>query len=130
MGAVQLNHPSVSWNHATLIIDNGSYRLRDNGSSNGTFVNDTRITETAIRDRPIRIGSVKVALQCCSSGGQQSGAHSLGCCWHQRVIPGINLTVLSDVSSASFEMVALMGPSGAGKTSLLETFRAAEPHRG
>jgi hypothetical protein len=40
---VLLNDPSVSGVHAALKIDAGQFWVRDEGSNNGTFVNDTRL---------------------------------------------------------------------------------------
>jgi pSer/pThr/pTyr-binding forkhead associated (FHA) protein len=37
--------PTTSRRHAVIVSQNGGYLLRDEGSSNGTFVNDARITE-------------------------------------------------------------------------------------
>ncbi len=37
--------PSVSRNHAEIVIDRGTVTLRDFGSTNGTFVNGERVTE-------------------------------------------------------------------------------------
>ena len=38
-----IDHPSVSRRHAEIAYANGQYVLRDLGSANGTFVNDTRL---------------------------------------------------------------------------------------
>ncbi|HET9972507.1 MAG TPA: cytochrome P450, partial [Streptosporangiaceae bacterium] len=40
----------VSWQHAVLRRDDGRWVLADNGSSNGTFVNEQRITSAALAD--------------------------------------------------------------------------------
>src|SRR5581483_561768 len=40
----------VSWQHAVLRHDNGRWVLADNGSSNGTFVNEQRITSATLSD--------------------------------------------------------------------------------
>ena len=45
-----VDHQSVSKKHARLQIHDGYYSLEDLGSSNGTFVNGKRITETLLRD--------------------------------------------------------------------------------
>jgi len=46
---VTLYDPRSSGRHAYLLLDDGAWKLRDLGSSNGTFVNDERI-ETTILD--------------------------------------------------------------------------------
>src|SRR5579862_6628792 len=40
----------VSWQHAVLRLDGGRWALADNGSSNGTFVNEQRITSATLAD--------------------------------------------------------------------------------
>lgn len=44
---VVLNDPTVSGTHAALLARDGGYSIVDLGSSNGTFVNGTRITNDA-----------------------------------------------------------------------------------
>jgi pSer/pThr/pTyr-binding forkhead associated (FHA) protein len=48
-----LPHPSVSSNHAELRLEGGDYRLVDLNSTNGTRVNDERITETLLRNHDV-----------------------------------------------------------------------------
>src|SRR5512142_1305153 len=40
----------VSWQHAVLRHDSGRWVLADNGSSNGTFVNERRITSATLAE--------------------------------------------------------------------------------
>lgn len=60
---VVLPHASVSSMHAWVIQDKGGYRVMNILSTNGTFVNNERITETAVHhgDR-IRFGGVDMVL--------------------------------------------------------------------
>src|SRR5262249_27978826 len=44
---VVLNDPTVSGTHAALLMRDGGYSIVDLGSSNGTFVNGTRLTTEA-----------------------------------------------------------------------------------
>lgn len=46
----QLAHPSVSTRHAEFRAEGGDYRLVDLGSTNGSRVNDEKITETILRN--------------------------------------------------------------------------------
>ena len=41
---IALNEPFISASHAEFVYDNGRWWLRDLGSTNGTFVNDHRVT--------------------------------------------------------------------------------------
>lgn len=62
-----IDHTSVSRYHAEIAYMNGQYALRDGGSSNGTFVNDTRLVPTDIhilkRDDYVRFGDVQFYFQ-------------------------------------------------------------------
>lgn len=63
---VIINHPNVSSHHARLTWDRGQFVVQDLGSTNGTFVNDYRITEPVLF-RPGDVlslgGVVKLVLQ-------------------------------------------------------------------
>ncbi len=75
---LQILHGSVSSRHAELVLDGPEYRVRDLDSTNGTRVNDEKITEAMLQDRdrvqfgqiPFRYeGSVpRVALALPASG--------------------------------------------------------------
>lgn len=45
---ISINHGSISRRHAEISFVNGQYVLRDLGSTNGTFVNDTRIEPNSV----------------------------------------------------------------------------------
>jgi predicted component of type VI protein secretion system len=51
--AIQLSHPSVSSRHAELRLEGGDYRLVDHNSTNGTRVNDERISESKLRNQDV-----------------------------------------------------------------------------
>ena len=61
-GVVPLPSPSVSRQHAALVIEGTAARLRDLGSKNGTFVDETRVERpTALRDGArLRFGTLEV----------------------------------------------------------------------
>lgn len=73
---VVLPHDSVSSLHAWVIQDKGGYRVMNILSTNGTFVNDKKITEAVIHqgDR-IRFGGVEMMLH---TGMGASGSGSAG----------------------------------------------------
>lgn len=62
-----LDHSSVSRRHAEIAYANGQYALRDLGSSNGTFVNDTRLEPKSVhiltQDERVRFGKVTYTFQ-------------------------------------------------------------------
>jgi len=47
-GVLVIDGPELSRRHAVLWLQDGSWRVRDEGSLNGTFVNGQRITETVL----------------------------------------------------------------------------------
>jgi two-component system cell cycle response regulator len=55
--AIQVDHESVSREHARVTVLGGTCRIADLGSTNGTWVNDRRIQETELRDGDhVRVG--------------------------------------------------------------------------
>jgi DNA-binding NtrC family response regulator len=62
---LQLRHAQVSRSHARIEpTEGGSWRIRDQHSRNGTFVNGSRVTEVELRDGDvIRIGSGLILFQ-------------------------------------------------------------------
>jgi diguanylate cyclase (GGDEF)-like protein len=55
--AIQVDHESVSREHAQISVHRGSGRVRDLGSTNGTWVNDHRIADVELRDGDlVRVG--------------------------------------------------------------------------
>ena len=56
---VRTEAPNVSRRHATIAKQNGQWCVTDNQSSGGTFVNDQRVTQLALRTGDVvRCGSV------------------------------------------------------------------------
>jgi len=62
---VRLNTSEVSRQHCTLCVAGGEIRVKDLGSSNGTFVNDQKVTEEAVL-KPgdvLRIGPMQFQME-------------------------------------------------------------------
>jgi pSer/pThr/pTyr-binding forkhead associated (FHA) protein len=62
---VQISHPTVSALHVELRQDRGIVSVRDLGSRNGTFVNNSRVTESGVevhRGDVLRLGSVHLEI--------------------------------------------------------------------
>lgn len=60
-----INDNTASRHHATITSANGEYTVRDEGSSNGTFVNGARITEQKLTPGDeIQIGGSKFRFEC------------------------------------------------------------------
>ena len=135
---VVFDTPNVSRRHARIRRTASELVIEDLGSTNGTWVNGDRIQTprkiSGVDD--VRIGHQKLqitrglSIEQPVAGGGATGiridAESLvrevgsgGA--RRRVIDDINFSILPG------EMVALMGPSGAGKTSLLTTIAGYTP---
>ena len=62
--SIRVPSPSVSREHCELILDQGGLRVRDLGSSNGTFKNRERVKECAlIAGDFVTVGPVNIAVQ-------------------------------------------------------------------
>ena len=121
----KVEHPMVSGHHAKLTLKSGGYELEDLGSANGTFVNGEKVTRPMMVKTSdyIQIGPVRMRIA--ADGAVESDDLRLstrvevqGICYDVKA--GIRL--LRDVSFTiePGEFVALMGPAGAGKTTLME----------
>jgi pSer/pThr/pTyr-binding forkhead associated (FHA) protein len=62
--ALRIPLEQVSRRHCEIVQNNGTLRLRDLGSSNGTYVNGKRVLETKLKagDR-LRVGSLTFTVQ-------------------------------------------------------------------
>src|SRR6185369_9292011 len=61
---VTIDDGSVSGSHCQLIISPGGIRIRDVGSTNGTFVNGTPVQETDVQPgQRIQLGGVQLLLE-------------------------------------------------------------------
>lgn len=118
-----LDYPMVSWRHAKLSRNDGVITVEDLGSTNGVFVNGRRITApvTVNPGDVISLGSYTFRLTAAGTFEKRDYRGNL-------TIEARNLTVdvpgkrlLEDVSLTIYpsELVGLMGPSGAGKTTLM-----------
>ncbi|MBN2526040.1 MAG: ATP-binding cassette domain-containing protein [Deltaproteobacteria bacterium] len=121
----RVDHPMVSGHHAKLTLKSGGYELMDLESANGTFVNGVQVTKPVmVRTTDyIQIGPVR--LRIAADGAVESDDLRLstrvevqGICYDVKA----EIRLLRDVSFTiePGEFVALMGPAGAGKTTLME----------
>ncbi|HPO73690.1 MAG TPA: FHA domain-containing protein, partial [Armatimonadota bacterium] len=59
-----LQDNTVSRRHASVVPQDGGYLIRDEGSSNGTFVNGQRVTERLLQlGDEIQVGSTRIRFE-------------------------------------------------------------------
>ena len=64
-----ISDPSVSGSHCQIIKADGSVRLVDPGSTNGTFINGARVSEVELKgNQPIQLGAVPVLFEADGAG--------------------------------------------------------------
>lgn len=122
-----LPHPSVSGRHAQVAKQpDGSFQIRDLGSTNGTYLNGTRIsTAVAGAGDRVTIGAVTLLLGSRGIEGAQRAKVRLDLIRISYTVKdrgtGKPLKLLDNVNLSIFpgELIGMLGPSGAGKTTLL-----------
>lgn len=123
---VTIDMPMISSRHAILENDGANWRIRDLGSTNGTFVRGRRIDGPVhvVAGDVIGLGSSRLRLAPDGTSLVERdlpGNASIEACavavdaGGRRLIQDVSLVVWSG------ELVAIMGPSGAGKSTLLGT---------
>lgn len=121
---LRVDSPQVSRRHARLLRSGGGWLVEDLGSSNGTYINGQPVTQATPlgRDDVLSLGSVVVDL---GAAGNLARAYRGDVVLQAEgvtvSVDGDRKTLLHDVSFTVFptEFVGLMGPSGAGKTTLM-----------
>ena len=62
--ALRIPLPSVSREHCVLTIDSGQLKVKDLGSSNGTFINRERVTEATLNPGDsLAVGDLTIVVQ-------------------------------------------------------------------
>ena len=131
---IVLPHPGVSTLHAVIKFENQQYVLYDQGSTNGTMVNGQTITKPVVLADKDLIQILDFQL-----------IFSTACVYYKTRTEGISVRVehvnkyvknghkkkqiLKDVSCEikANEFVAIIGGSGAGKTTLMNAISGFEP---
>ena len=129
---VVLNHPMVSRYHARLVQVQGGYRIIDNKSTNGIYVNDDL---APVKDQPlklgdeIRIGPFKL-IYTGTELTQQDESKSIRIdALHLQKVGNKNAILINDISIAipPRKFVAVVGGSGTGKSMLMDALNGLRP---
>ena len=75
---IQIVHGSISSRHAELVAEGAEYRVRDLESTNGTRVNDEKVTEVLLQDRDrLQFGQIPFRYE----GGCSAGCIGAASSW-------------------------------------------------
>lgn len=125
--SIRLADPAVSRRHASVDLVGSSLRLRDLGSTNGTFVKGLQITDATLRGgEEIVVGSTVLRVEARSDGQKAdvSSATSFG-----NVIGGSvamrRLYPVCERLARSTVPIVVEGETGTGKEALAEAIHAA-----
>jgi ABC-type multidrug transport system ATPase subunit/ABC-type multidrug transport system permease subunit len=126
-----LDFPMISWKHARMIRTGSSLIVEDLNSTNGTFVNGLALDASAPVNPgdTISLGSFSFVLTADGSlkkhdfrGNLTLEARSLAI-----DVPGLRLLDKISLTINPSEFTGLMGPSGAGKTTLMKAMNGYTP---
>jgi ABC-type multidrug transport system ATPase subunit/pSer/pThr/pTyr-binding forkhead associated (FHA) protein len=116
--------------HAMLQATPAGLEIRDNNSSNGTFVNGTLITSAKLRDGDIvTIGNTDLLATGNTLVPQPAATRTSGLTAHGLALTIDGRQLLQDVSFTAKPgtLTAVIGPSGAGKSTLVKLVGGALP---
>ncbi|HXS87128.1 MAG TPA: ATP-binding cassette domain-containing protein, partial [Mycobacterium sp.] len=116
--------------HAMLQSTPAGLEIRDNNSSNGTFVNGTLITSAKLRDGDIvTIGNTDLLATGNTLVPQPAATRVSGLTAHGLALTIDGRQLLQDVSFTAKPgtLTAVIGPSGAGKSTLVKLIGGALP---
>ena len=126
-----LDDPLVSWHHARITRTDGKVFLEDLSSRNGTFVDGTRITSrTELKQgQQIGIGGYQFTLVQDGKLERREYHGNVSIVAKEISVEVNGKRLLEPISLTVFpsEMVALMGPAGAGKTTFLKALNGYTP---
>ena len=127
---VVVNDALASRVHAVLASSSAGLEIRDNNSSNGTFVNGTLITRAMLADGDIvTIGNTDLVATGHTLVVQPAAARTRGLAAHGLALTIDGRPLLTNVSFTAKPgtLTAVIGPSGAGKSTLVKLIGGAQP---
>lgn len=137
--AINLDSLAVSARHAVITEQGGAHILTDQGSTNGTFVNDRKLTapyrlrpEDVIRiDKALLVYKGRGLMRLAATQRFQMDGINLEMTYRTG-FPRRSLNTMRDVSLGvqPKEFIAIIGGSGSGKSTLLRILNGANPATG
>lgn len=71
----QIADPSVSSHHCEVLLRDGEVVIRDLNSTNGSYINDTQITESVLKPgQKLRLGQIELKLETDASAPAAAGS--------------------------------------------------------
>ncbi len=114
--------------HALLVSTAGGLEIRDNNSSNGTFVNGSSVTHSVLQEGDVvTIGNTDLMVSGTTLVPRTAPARTSGLAAHGLGLMIDGHQLLTDVSFAARPgtLTAVIGPSGAGKSTLIKLIGGA-----
>lgn len=127
---VVLRHPQVSGHHARLAQVQGGYRIIDEGSKNGIYVNDN---PRPVRDELLKVGDeIRIGPYKFTYTGTQLTQQDESIridALHLQKVGNKNTILINDISIAipPRKFIAVVGGSGAGKSTLMDALNGLRP---
>jgi ABC transport system ATP-binding/permease protein len=128
--AIVIDDALASRVHAVLVSSAAGLEIRDNSSSNGTFVNGKLINRSMLRDGDVvTIGNTDLLATGNTLVPQPAASPTGGLTAHGLALTIDGRQLLSDVSFTAKPgtLTAVIGPSGAGKSTLVKLIGGALP---
>ncbi len=134
---IHLTSLAVSWHHAIITQQGNTHIITDDGSVNGTFVNDKKLAaphrlrpEDVIRiDQALFVYNGKGLMRMAATQKLEIDAYNLDVTYRTGLFGRVTLNTMRETSIAiqPRELVAIIGGSGSGKSTLLRTLNGAQP---
>ncbi len=114
--------------HAVLVSTPDGLEIRDNDSSNGTFVNRAAVTQALLRDGDVvTVGNTDLVVSGHTLVPRTAPVHTSGLAADRLALTIDSHQLLKDVSFSAKPgtLTAVIGPSGAGKSTLAKVIGGA-----